>query len=89
MSISLTQIGFLDHTPCRRIALALRQACDEVAGIAQGAQIAAIGQGGIVEGAVPAFVQASILDQLLDACLLMPQQRRRSRHPPIAAEGRQ
>jgi hypothetical protein len=43
--------------PCRHIVLALGQLRDVVAGIAQGAQIAATGEGDrIVEGAVPALV---------------------------------
>jgi len=41
--------------PCEAVMLTLRQACDVVAGIAQGAQLAAAGQGdGIIEGAAPA-----------------------------------
>jgi hypothetical protein len=43
--------------PFRRVVLTLRQGRDEVADIAQGAELAAIGQRDwIVEGAVPAFV---------------------------------
>jgi hypothetical protein len=67
MSILLTQIGFLDYTRCRRIVLALWQACDVVAGIAEGAHLAAIGQGdGIVEGAVLAFVRHQSLIRFPD-----------------------
>jgi hypothetical protein len=56
-----------------RVVLALRQACDEVAGIAQGAQIAAIGQGdGIVEGAVPAFVRHQSLIRFSTRVCLCP-----------------
>jgi hypothetical protein len=40
--------------------LALRQTCNVVAGIAQGAQLTAAGQWDrIVEGAVPALIQSS------------------------------
>ena len=73
MSILLTQIGFLDYTPCRRIVLALRQACDEVAGIAQDAQLATAGQWDrIVEGAVPAFVRHQSLIRFSTRVCLCP-----------------
>src|ERR1700747_225207 len=73
MSILLTQIGFLDYTPCRRIVLALRQACDEVAGIAQDAQLATAGQWDrIAEGAGPAFVSDQSLIRFSTRVCLCP-----------------
>src|SRR6201987_2791226 len=73
MSILLTQIGFLDYTPCRRIVLALRQACDEVAGIAQDAQLATAGQWDrIVEGAGPALVRHQSLIRFSTRVCLCP-----------------
>jgi hypothetical protein len=87
MSILLTQIGFLDYTPCRRIVLALRQACDEVAGIAQDAQLATAGQWDrIVEGAVPAFVRHQSLIRFSTRVCLCPNglNRSRGRTPRLA-----
>ena len=53
--------------------LALRRACDEVAGIGERAQIAAIEQGdGIVEGAGPAFVRHQSLIRFSTRVCLCP-----------------
>jgi hypothetical protein len=84
---SATRISASIAAPCERVVLGLRQLCDVVAGLARCAARRRRAGRSDRQRCGASLCQASILDPLLDACLLMPQQRRNSRHPSTAAEG--